>query len=85
MTSKFDSFKSKVAKVTMSIAGLHSSLNHITILSLFKTDYYFYLFIYLHISVFCVFLFICLFTFFSDSIKQKVMHFCVYISGASGD
>ena len=45
MTSKFDSIKNKVVQATISIAVPHSPHNHTTILSLFKTDYY-YLFLY---------------------------------------
>ena len=60
MTSKFDLIKNKVAQVTMSIDFLHSSHNHTTILLLFKTYCYYYYFISLHNSVFCVFLFVCL-------------------------
>ena len=64
MTSKFDSIKSKVVQATISIAVPHSSLNHTTILSLFKTDYYFYLFLYIfRYFVFLVCLFVCFFTF----------------------
>ena len=85
MKSKFESIKNKVAQATISIAVLHSPHNHITILSLFKTDYY-YSFLYtFRCFVFLVCLFPCLFTFFSESIKPKVMHFCVSISGASVD
>ena len=64
----------------MSIVFLDSSHNHTIILSLFKTDYYYYYFISFHTdSVFCVFLFACLLFSVNRSNRKSCISECTSV------